>query len=755
MDRAQHGDERVTLAARFEPLSDRAGLIVIEADSLPQAAMSQHVLADSALPSPVSVVDLRLQGGRIRRIIAARLPDAAGKTPVLAVRNLADAEAAPVEAKLRSAAFAPAGLLADLPPGGALRLARLLFEFCAASLRLQGDPPFLAAAQAFLKVLQPAPTPATRIAVTRRHGMIAAQLPARIGAPRAVFLVGTNGVARTPTAPIVAPAAGSGDGGPVALQVLFDRAAQPGPLTALALGEQGLAVLAVPGGQGAPHLLRWLEGKPAEVSEFCRHLMHGIAPLIAAEPDGKAALQEIQVSLPRDPVMRVTPGQPAGGVLDLAIGTDAGLFLSGWIHDPHDMLAAIQVISPFGTTNAMRAPMFRYPREDVAAIHPGLAEPGATAPWGFAMFLPGFVEPAPALQYRLDLVLRSGASFDLVSRMSVAGPAGLRDAILQAVPPRHMTREMMTACIAPPVAALHRAAIATRPAPEAMAFGAPPGQAAPATIVVPVYRNLDYLRAQHAALALDPETRACDLVYVLDSPEQRGALVQMLRGFHTSYGMPFRLLVMPGNCGYAAACNAGARQGSAALLLLLNSDVVPAGRGWFGRLRAGLEADPMAAAAGAKLLYDDDSLQHAGLYFARDENGVWQSHHFHKGFPRDYPEACVARRVPAVTGAAMLLRRAVFDAAGGLSEDYIIGDYEDSDLCLRLRTAGHAIRYEPTAELYHFERRSMPMNASYWTTNVSEYNRLLHETRWAEMMAQEVAPEAERPRSGRARRKAT
>jgi acyl transferase domain-containing protein len=95
-----------------------------------------------------------------------------------------------------------------------------------------------------------------------------------------------------------------------------------------------------------------------------------------------------------------------------------------------------------------------------------------------------------------------------------------------------------------------------------------------------------------------------------------------------------------------------------------------------------------------------------------------------------YAAACVARRVPGVTGAAMVVRRAAFLAAGGFSTDYIVGDFEDSDLCLALRAAGHEIGYEPAAELFHFERQSIGTHAGHARTLAGAYNRLLQHRRW-------------------------
>jgi GT2 family glycosyltransferase len=194
---------------------------------------------------------------------------------------------------------------------------------------------------------------------------------------------------------------------------------------------------------------------------------------------------------------------------------------------------------------------------------------------------------------------------------------------------------------------------------------------------------------------------------------------------------------MPGNFGYAAANNEGVRHARGGTLLLLNSDVVPLAPGWLSAMRAALhrrQRRPVGA-VGPKLLFDDGSLQHAGLTFERDFEGRWYNTHFFKGYPRHWPAAQVPRSVPAITGAALLVERDVYESVGGFTQDYIIGDYEDSDLCLKIRACGYDIRYEPAAELYHFERRSIQLHAGYMRTAACAYNRRLHSERWSAAMA--------------------
>ena len=127
---------------------------------------------------------------------------------------------------------------------------------------------------------------------------------------------------------------------------------------------------------------------------------------------------------------------------------------------------------------------------------------------------------------------------------------------------------------------------------------------------------------------------------------------------------------------------------------------------------------------------EDDSLQHAGLYFHRSPGGeLWENAHCFKGLHREFPAANVARPVPAVTAACMLIDRERYEEAGGLPLHYVQGDYEDSELCLRLSKAGYENWYLPEVELYHLEGQSYVADSR---RVPSEYNMWLHSEIWGE-----------------------
>jgi GT2 family glycosyltransferase len=432
------------------------------------------------------------------------------------------------------------------------------------------------------------------------------------------------------------------------------------------------------------------------------------------------------------------PSQPICGEVEFAIpDNEGGMFLAGWLRDPLGMIDSMALVTDLGRVALTPESIARLGRPDIAKRYASAAHHGADAKPGFVAYVPS-LPGGHTVQPHLALRLRSGSRIDLTPAPRSMRPAAARDFVLGCVPPGQITPSMMQHCIAPAAARLHRATMQTRDAAHVIQIGK--RVAKPITsILIPLYRNLGFLRFQLAALAQDPECRRSEIIYILDSPEQSNDVEHLLRGLHRSTDLPTTLVVMPRNLGYAAANNAGAREAHGPILLLLNSDVVSIAPGW---LRTLIEpfSRPSVGVTGPKLLFEDGSIQHAGLHFERGEDGIWFNRHYHKGMPRHWLDARLRRDVPGVTGAALAIRRKLFEQIGGVCEDYIIGDYEDSDLCLRVRAAGCSITYVPEAELFHFERRSIGLHTGYTRTHASLYNRLLHHERWdaaiTELMAE-------------------
>jgi GT2 family glycosyltransferase len=259
------------------------------------------------------------------------------------------------------------------------------------------------------------------------------------------------------------------------------------------------------------------------------------------------------------------------------------------------------------------------------------------------------------------------------------------------------------------------------------------------SIVVPLYRRIDLLEHQLACFADDRDIRDSDLIYLLDSPELSEKLLALAADLHEIYRVPFRIAEASRNGGFSVANNLGASLARGRLLLLLNSDVLPGDVGWLRRLADFHDANPAIGAVAPKLLFDDDTLQHAGLCWWRPASyAAWENAHYFKGLHGDLPAANVARPVPAVSAACLLTSTELYRKLGGLRSIYIQGDYEDSDLCLRLREAGYETWYLPEAELYHLEGRSY--DTSVRQTN-ARYNSWLHTRLWGEQIRELMSDE--------------
>src|SRR5205085_348626 len=120
---------------------------------------------------------------------------------------------------------------------------------------------------------------------------------------------------------------------------------------------------------------------------------------------------------------------------------------------------------------------------------------------------------------------------------------------------------------------------------EVIRYGTPPTEP-DVSIVVPLYKRLDLLEQQLAQFALDSDMRGVELIYVLDSPELAGQLKDIARQLHDLYRIAFQIVFLTRNVGFSGANNAVASIATGRLLLLLNSDVFPADKGWVSRMQA-------------------------------------------------------------------------------------------------------------------------------------------------------------------------
>ena len=156
---------------------------------------------------------------------------------------------------------------------------------------------------------------------------------------------------------------------------------------------------------------------------------------------------------------------------------------------------------------------------------------------------------------------------------------------------------------------------------------------------------------------------------------------------------------------YSAINNFAARHASGEYLCLLNNDIEVLEPQWLEEM-VREAAQPGVGAVGARLLYPDRTIQHAGVAL-----GIGNAAgHAHRGLPVDEPgyfaQTHIVRGASAVTAACMLVAKRHFDAVGGLDEEALAVAYNDVDLCLKLQQRGLVNIYTPLATLIHHESKS-------------------------------------------------
>ena len=165
-----------------------------------------------------------------------------------------------------------------------------------------------------------------------------------------------------------------------------------------------------------------------------------------------------------------------------------------------------------------------------------------------------------------------------------------------------------------------------------------------------------------------------------------------------------RIIHYEGKFNYSSINNLGAAEAKGDYLLLLNNDTEVISENWMEEL-LGYCMRPDVGAVGARLYYEDDTVQHAGVIIGF---GSIAGHAFVQQ-PRKNTGYChriiCAQDYTAVTAACMMIRRDVFEEVGGFSTDLAVA-FNDVDLCLKIRDAGYLIVYNPYCELYHYESKS-------------------------------------------------
>ena len=409
-----------------------------------------------------------------------------------------------------------------------------------------------------------------------------------------------------------------------------------------------------------------------------------------------------------------------------ALCPPGGLLLRGWFIDPFKSVASIRIRCGSESRLLDTRHWIPIPRPDVRE--------------GFSRQYGGLVDACGFLAYVADVYCvgetvyfevqtRSGdIAFKRIADIRSAGIDTIKETLSNLELRYDELAQGYDHVLGPAVAAMNAFRLTDAVGFKEMTFG--DGPAAPrCSIIVPLYGRIDFMELQ---LAFFSRTLGTDheIIYVLDDPSLLRAAEALATSCLARFRLPFRLVALSANVGYAPANNVGLRLARGDYVCFLNSDVFPKTPDWLENMIATASARPEIGVVGAMLVFEDETIQHEGCsYEVLPEFAGWSfSLHPRKG---RYPGGDDGiREVEAVTGACLLMPMQLARDVGGFDEGYVIGDFEDVDLCRKAQARGRICVVDRRARLYHLERQSQGGQQASWRLNLTLYNAWRFQRRW-------------------------
>lgn len=272
---------------------------------------------------------------------------------------------------------------------------------------------------------------------------------------------------------------------------------------------------------------------------------------------------------------------------------------------------------------------------------------------------------------------------------------------------------------------------------------------ASATVIIPTRDRLDLLRPCLDSLEAHRAANRCVMRVVVIDHLSREAETRALLMERQAAGQ-IEVLPYDGEFNWALMNNLAAAQSDDDVLVFLNNDTVVISPDWLDALAA-QAMRPGVGAVGARLVYQDGTLQHAGM-IARPRPTAFLIHEG-VGLPGSDPgnlgRHALAHRCVAVTGACMVMSNAVFRRLGGFDAARLPVEGNDVDLCLKAQAEGLAVIYEPGATLYHLESRSRGLSLDGERLRASMEATRRVWSRWGERFAEDPGFNPHFARDGR------
>lgn len=493
---------------------------------------------------------------------------------------------------------------------------------------------------------------------------------------------------------------------------------------------------------GSYYHLDVVEGRIVLLDEAALHLKDMLGRLQGPTAAVRALKRVCRPRFPGHETVSAITG-PVRLAQDIALhAPGGGVFVSGWLLDPRKTVSIVLLKSTHNFYARLDPTWVRLPRPDVTSgfsADPLFAE--WLRPWenqhGFIAFVP---RPQPIAEdevHYLEIGFEDESCAFLPIHFSDGDPQTLLRQILGGVNIDDPAIDhIVKTHLSPLVSAL---CSGSRPATHVSttAFGcdvagsgakAPPASSPRASVVVPLGQGWADFDINLARFSSDADFDDVELIVV--APRSEGdQIAQSLRRYAPFYGLAGTLVLTDEPLDYHSALDAGARAARTDLLVFLSPAVFPRERGWLGHLIKEVENTPDAAAASPTLLYEDDSVRFAGTEAAADpaDGDVCDRY---RGYGHHWLDGAQARPVLAGTAQCCVVRKQVFFAVGGFSQEFVCPQWRSRDFGLRLQAAGGKFYWLPSLRMYAIDDdRNEPQD--YWMRVRRLVDRLGFARKWS------------------------
>ena len=439
----------------------------------------------------------------------------------------------------------------------------------------------------------------------------------------------------------------------------------------------------------------------------------------------------------RERLPLVRSGGAAGLRLHVGVAAavdDRWFYVRGWVRTPGERVARLTAVAPEGGRAELLPAAFRHPRPDVQPA----GAPDDPAGFAAAFELRG--PSALAGGWVVEAQLADGRAAEAPAPDAVTDPVLVRDRLLSdlGLEQPFPGTAFLPGHVHPALARIQERIRSSVEVAGVEDHGEQP-EAPAVSLVVPIGdgAGADLVEIQLAHLAGDADLRAVEVLYAATPGPAADRLAEQAPWLARLYGVAFRLCVLDRSVPPSMAVDAAGEAVRGRRLLIMHPDVVPVRPGWLRALTRFQDRTPGAGVVAPRLLYDDETIEHAGIGFRLPHRSpLWEDAPRLRGFHRSVPAADTPARVPAVSGACFMVERDLFGDVGGLDAAYVAGDLAVSDLCLRLAVVGYGAWYVPGAELYH---PHLPAVETPLAAVAARYDAWLRTRRWGERMAEAEA----------------